>query len=826
MEIYPEKRVFHIDKECYIIYLGSDPNDYKPFLRIGNSKFLPDIIKNNTYYIVITDSLTGNPLLEPQNMNKDNIHENKYVGDKKGLSEFFNFLNCFNIKTEGYPITDKLQTNENKAVLSYFDNGNLTLHYDKSLIFDLKKREKDDLHFIELAKNIKDQLKSDPLFLSNDYFKSIDYGFINIGNSVIHINNDQFIVDELPENYFENLAYNRLDPDLISTIILNSADEDLIHILKRKLSKNEKLNIITKNEDKILSCTINLFRKKNDLFTVKNRINLEDISIKIDNNQTTVKSNKLKTTIITVEEKRYISKLSNSKSEDEKTLYINKASKEISYITESEVINQPLVEGIPYIINNDTEINTAKTENNIDDTISFFKNHIGFHETNLINTLKSLLKSQIKEDYLLAENYLKSSEKLAKHFKPAFPALLIILSLLNLTKYLVLKNKNYSFLNRLTKMENKLKANIPRLGKTKFYLPLTANIFTNHPIIIFTLSKSGLSSSDYQYSIDNEREIVANTRINPSLFEESKTKLIQLIENLTERRLAIVGKTKLEHVGKEEIIAQEKLEKSEDKEQKEATEPGKIPAKSIEKTGALTPGKNMKTYKRHGKRKLLLIIIPIIAVLVVIGLYILISSKNLKENISISQIQSEDKTSSQNIENINKSTEITAIEKKESSTLEEKTTSESNIDLKNEGISKKKIETFLDLGYIKITILDVYNLTNKIAKSNGYRTLDNPNELGRDPNWIYPGNRFKLPDNSTYTVVKGDTIWYIAKRFIKKELDADWPVYQQIKETIKKADYDNKTKQNIISKLTEFKNRTYSENFKKLLDKTIKSLKE
>ena len=39
IESYPiDKRVFHIDDECYIIYLGSSREDYKPFLRIGNSE--------------------------------------------------------------------------------------------------------------------------------------------------------------------------------------------------------------------------------------------------------------------------------------------------------------------------------------------------------------------------------------------------------------------------------------------------------------------------------------------------------------------------------------------------------------------------------------------------------------------------------------------------------------------------------------------------------------------------------------------------------------------------------------------------------------------
>jgi hypothetical protein len=136
-------------------------------------------------------------------------------------------------------------------------------------------------------------------------------------------------------------------------------------------------------------------------------------------------------------------------------------------------------------------------------------------------------------------------------------------------------------------------------------------------------------------------------------------------------------------------------------------------------------------------------------------------------------------------------------------------------------LDKEEIESFLSLGYIQITILDVYRLTNKIALSNGYRGLDSPEELGRDPDWIYPGNVFMLPDGIQYTVVKGDTIWYIAKRFIKKNLDRDWERYQKLLVEFEKPEFTLERKNQIIDELKMLKEGSYSENFVKEIDETL-----
>ena len=138
---------------------------------------------------------------------------------------------------------------------------------------------------------------------------------------------------------------------------------------------------------------------------------------------------------------------------------------------------------------------------------------------------------------------------------------------------------------------------------------------------------------------------------------------------------------------------------------------------------------------------------------------------------------------------------------------------------------QEALESFLSLGYIQITLHDVYKLTNKIAASNGYRTMDSIEQLGKDPDWIYPGNVLVFPDRVNYRVVKGDTIWYIAKRFIKKNLDRDWERHLTIIKEIDKNDISINTKKKLLAELESLREGSYSENFIQELDKKIDALK-
>lgn len=257
---YPaSERVFRIDDECYIVYLGSNTEDYKPLLRIGNSKNLKDEIISNTYNIVVTESYTGNPVLEPQNLNKLDLHANRYVGEKGTVDRFLKLMRNYSIETKNVTYYHDVKTENHKAMLYMYDNGNITLYYDKILLFDLKNREKKDLHFIEKTSWIKDQLTKDPFRYTHDDFTGT--GFIIIKNTLLMYNKNRLTAFNLPEEYFYSLAQAGIDPDLISTVVTDTVSEDMINICKRKKYRKEKLNILSGNIN-LLQSALRLFTEK------------------------------------------------------------------------------------------------------------------------------------------------------------------------------------------------------------------------------------------------------------------------------------------------------------------------------------------------------------------------------------------------------------------------------------------------------------------------------------------------------------------------------------------------------------------------------------
>jgi len=87
-------------------------------------------------------------------------------------------------------------------------------------------------------------------------------------------------------------------------------------------------------------------------------------------------------------------------------------------------------------------------------------------------------------------------------------------------------------------------------------------------------------------------------------------------------------------------------------------------------------------------------------------------------------------------------------------------------------------KAYLSVGDYFISAIDIHLASNRIAVDNNYRDLDYEIFDGADPNWIYPGNKISLPDGNIHNVIKGDTIWYLAAKYIRVTLDRDIPLFE------------------------------------------------
>ncbi len=742
-----EKRVFQIDNECYIVYLGSDREDYKPFLRVGNSKSLTQEIISNIYNIIITDSYIGNPSLEAFNINTVNIHENRYVGNENTIRKFLVFLNNFNIETSKITQYQKIKTEDNKALVFFYDDGNVNLNYDKKLLFDLKSREKKDLHFIEKTKWIMAQfLKNSLRYSPSDFNKP---GFAMVKNSVVLFNREKIIAFSLPDDYFYTFTQSGIDPDLISAVITEDATESIIDLLKRKKYKKEKIDVLSRNMP-LLKSALDLFEssKEDSLKSTLSDLTKKSAVTKFDY---TIRANKDALRFKNKEIPYSISISDKLEKAAEKELLINHTKKAFTLPGRSVRESVKIPEGIPHIFIMEEPPIRGLLETFFKELLTPFVDLLSSVELVLIKQLESLFNDIINDTKFHGslKNVKRGINRIKINSKSSVIFLLSnageICSLL-----INMKKNKQDAVRSLSNIKASINKRLRSIETVDISLPLICNLYISEQgtYSLYRLFKNTVTKDEYSLSQDIISTIEEKVRGKNEYFQQERRRLIDLIDELMLPPSAVEAKVK-PGARKEEM-----------------------PVTAREKRKTLI------------KR----IFIPVGIVLVLgiaFSLFFLIPRKG-------------------------------KIETKEEEVVIEQT-------LKVE-TPEKTLEPHFSLSDIEITVLDIYRVTNEIAKANGYRELDKVEELGKDPDWIYPENVFFLPDKTSCTVKTGDTIWYIANRYIKETLDHDWEKYLSILKELDKNKINMNNRKRLISELELLRESSYSENFAKEIDKGLKDL--
>ena len=102
-------------------------------------------------------------------------------------------------------------------------------------------------------------------------------------------------------------------------------------------------------------------------------------------------------------------------------------------------------------------------------------------------------------------------------------------------------------------------------------------------------------------------------------------------------------------------------------------------------------------------------------------------------------------------------------------------------------VTVEEAQAYLKMDDLQITLVDIHLVSNDIAVRNGYRDLDYRVFEGKDPDWIWSGNNLELPDGSVYEVVKGDTIWFIASRLIRRDMEQRLAKLDQLRSELDQA---------------------------------------
>lgn len=244
-DLEPTARVFHIDTECYVIYIGSEPDDYRPFLRIGNSPHLPEKVTDYVNPIVITDTFTGNPLLESGNLGHNSAVENRYIGDPKTVELLKDFVGRQSVSTEGFEYYHGAVTDASGVFVYFYSDGNVTVKYGKTELFNLRRREQQDHHYLERVRQIKNNFERNPLKYTRDTYTSP--GFIFVDDTVAVFNKGDMAMLGVWEDYFLELAVYGIDPDKVGVVVADTPDTALLRLAKRSRAKSNSVTVFSKS---------------------------------------------------------------------------------------------------------------------------------------------------------------------------------------------------------------------------------------------------------------------------------------------------------------------------------------------------------------------------------------------------------------------------------------------------------------------------------------------------------------------------------------------------------------------------------------------------
>ena len=161
-------RVFHVDRECYVVYVGTTDHRFRPFLRLGTSSRLPEKVKRHVSNVVISDHLTGNPQYERQCLEQPVSHDMRYVGTTDLVNSIKQFVHDQTIASRPIsPPKDEEAEREGAHVLFYSD-GNVRIIVDGKEVLDLSKRERSDRHGVFELRRLNEFAKSS----TGSYFAS------------------------------------------------------------------------------------------------------------------------------------------------------------------------------------------------------------------------------------------------------------------------------------------------------------------------------------------------------------------------------------------------------------------------------------------------------------------------------------------------------------------------------------------------------------------------------------------------------------------------------------------------------------------------------
>ncbi|HOF00672.1 MAG TPA: LysM peptidoglycan-binding domain-containing protein [Spirochaetota bacterium] len=751
------KRVFQIDQECFIIFAEDLSSKKERFLRIGNSPFLKEFGETFTFLSLVTPLYPGNPFAELE-IFRPNI-DKKIIGLSPVVDKFISFLDKGGVDTrkvhytyaEGQGQTNGKRITEDQFIEKVKNHRRLSKHSFAAFYNDGNIRifNKDELMFdlkISLDKKLNERKEIELLsnfFLKNYKTAYIKSGIILSAKSLFIFSKNRFAVLSDSKDWVLDAIRVGIDPSRIDFIYLREGVEPDSLWLKVFLNK------LDKNEKIRL-----VLKEKNPLW-------LDLVSDEV-----------------------FIPLYPESES-------IEIPIGDVKLFFQNNRIN---------IFNQGIKISFEGKKNFLDDGQPIFGEFI---HNNVKNKFQLSINKSNGSDMvlyrdvpLIFEKYLDDNDFILKNKIDESNYNKLKQNKYYIERYLGI-DKTSDSLNLYNVSTNQKLSNIPDdINPFTFFQKDISQEKTKEKFNNFKhfTAKNQSASRDQALSAINDRyKTIINLK---TFYKNERERLKEFIEILDteERELEEKEKRALDNIFKENNV-----KKTTDKiDNKELIPDDNFNAEEILSYEKSRQNKNTEYVKKRSYNfKFLKIVFLVLLILLLLsaisyGIFrfapkIYTYFKTLPQKEAVDSIKDRYKSENRNIINNNRD--------------------------KNNTINNNTNNSVKTSFYYRffMTIIDNINLTNAIAQKNGYEKMTPPmlkkNLTGKDPDWIYPGNLLKMPDNSEITVKKGDNIWSICEKYLLNQINEH---EVEIRDIILKVKKDYYTIDEAKNKLSAIKAESYS----------------
>ncbi len=922
----PQARVFRIDAECYILYLGKDGTEYRPFLRIGNTSDLPADLKELVYSIVVTDGVTGSPLDEALNLDLAHTSDFRYIGDPKTVERFKRFLKHLEIPSKGYQQYSGDVLEDSGCFVYFYQNGNIKVLFDRVELFDLKTREVHDQHYPQRVDAIKSEFVRNTLRYSLDALDEAGL-FVRNGHLYLYGGGEVASVD-LPAEYFRELAERGHDPDHIDVIVSDEPSEGLIRLFKRAARKGKRVRVLS-NSPADLQNLVELFTDGGELALTASVEDRGDDG-RLDLGELSVRAPKALKPGGAGLQFSFHGTQGRVKARPDKRS--SGRGTQLILTLENQGLQLPggrqlvLLDGVPHRL----RAGQPALDELVRDYWPARTNGLGVGLSDAaLAQIEALEELRVP---LTAQSGAKSEfDKTLKTYRQAagaevseFERERVALAVHNVRAIAQLGFESATPQHR-KRYETVLKQLPPPADleidadeRATFYLPgVVADIYlgADLPVVLYRPPEPA-TTTGLKRARDLERRISEQRVPGPGEFGQERGRLERLVDELDREQAVTLPEDVRERVAQQEapddertasgrpLTARERLERrvAQEREQRRASgQPGagsesreargaqqraadstrvssdeeREQAKTAAGTGSGTAvpdtppraqPRRAYTASRFPWRS-----VGIAAALLLMVLAALAFGGLLRGPLQwvAETVRPVEEAPPEDVPNDVEPDPVPPAREPEDPEVEEEPDEppepepepdvaiepepepepdvaiepepelepepEPPVELDPELIDERR-ELLGDIGLepetqelilgpqgIGITVGDVWTLVNLIAEDNGYRRLDHPKgaegaEFGPDPDWIFPGNRFMLPDGAELVVVPGDTLWGISTEFIRDNLDREVEVLFNALSQYRQGEV---TAAETEETLRQLEGETFSENLREVVRRSL-----